>query len=69
MGKVRRCDRRCHEAKGTRCKCWCGGYFHGSGGAINRVALVSGLTKLEGRPDFEEGKCTYIEQQKLPLEL
>ena len=31
MEKVRRCDSRCHNAKGSRCKCWCGGRYHGLG--------------------------------------
>ena len=67
MGKVRRCDKRCHEAKGTRCRCWCGGFFHGSGGANNRAALVSGLTRVEERPDYHNGGCRYVEQQKMAL--
>lgn len=33
MGSVRRCDKGCDTAKGTRCQCWCGGFFHGSPGA------------------------------------
>ena len=69
MGKVRHCGKRCHEAKGTRCKCWCGGFFHGSGGASNRTALLSGLTRVDERPDYRNGECKYIEQTKLPLEV
>lgn len=30
--KVRTCDARCHDARGPRCDCWCGGRYHGCGG-------------------------------------
>lgn len=69
MGKVRRCDRRCHEAKGTRCRCWCGGFFHGAGGTDNRDALQQGLTHLLDEHGFKKGETAYIEQNKLPLEV
>lgn len=36
MVKIRRCDKRCHEAKGSRCRCWCKGYFHGAKSAQQR---------------------------------
>jgi hypothetical protein len=29
----RRCDARCHHAKGDKCRCICGGRNHGRGGA------------------------------------
>jgi len=29
MEKIRRCDDRCHNAKGKVCKCWCNGRYHG----------------------------------------
>jgi len=28
---MRRCDSRCHNAKGTRCQCWCNGRYHALG--------------------------------------
>ena len=28
-GKKRRCDSRCHYSRGKRCRCICGGRFHG----------------------------------------
>ena len=70
MGKVRRCDSRCHNAKGTRCRCWCGGTFHGKdgAGAANREALASGITEVLDQAGFKEGETAYIEQKKL-LEL
>jgi len=30
-GKIRRCDSRCHNAKGDKCTCVCGGINHGVG--------------------------------------
>jgi hypothetical protein len=70
MGRVRRrCDRRCHNAKGTRCRCWCGGTFHGAGGAGNRAALAEGVTELLEQTGFKTGETAYIEQRELPLEV
>ena len=68
MGRVRRCDSRCHNAKGTRCKCWCGGAFHGSAGAVNREALVHGGTEVLEQHGFKKGETAYIEQKRLPME-
>jgi len=65
--KVRKCDRRCHEARGKRCACWCGGSFHGTGGAANRAALTEGVTDLLKEHGFEEGKTAYIAQTVMPL--
>ena len=72
MGKVRRCDSRCHNAKRPRCRCWCGGFFHGSGGAANREALVQAVTEADQalflqQHGFKESETAYIEQKKLPL--
>ena len=74
MGKVRRCDRRCHNARKPRCRCWCGGFFHGANGAgaANREALAfaldnpraAALNILE-QHGFKEGETAYIEQKKL----
>ncbi len=69
MGKVRRCDKRCHNAKRPRCQCWCGGFFHGSVGAANRQALQEGMTHLLEEHGFMDGETAYIEQNKLPLEV
>ena len=69
MGRVRRCDDRCHRATGTRCKCWCGGAFHGSAGAANRLALQDGVTERLEQHGFEQGKTGYIEQTRLPVEV
>ena len=69
MGRVRKCDKRCHNAKGTRCACWCGGFFHGTAGAANRAALAGGGVELLERNGFKKGETAYIEQKKLPLEV
>ena len=69
MGKVRRCNARCHNAKGTRCRCWCGGFFHGKdgAGAANREALARGTTELLEQHGFKQDETAYIEQKELPL--
>ncbi len=67
MGRRRTCGKRCHEARGTRCACFCSGFFHGSGGAINRAALAGGVTRVEDRPGYRNGECRYIEQRKMAL--
>jgi hypothetical protein len=36
MGKIRTCDKRCHDAKKPECDCWCGGKFHGARGEAAR---------------------------------
>lgn len=69
MGRVRRCDSRCHNARGRRCRCWCGGYFHGSAGSANREALVNGLLNLDEQAGFRQGETAYIEQQRMLLEV
>ncbi len=69
MSKVRRCDKRCHTAKGTRCRCWCGGAFHGSAGAANRAALQEGVTEILEQHGFKQGETAYIEQKGLPIEV
>jgi hypothetical protein len=67
MGKVRRCDKRCHTAKKPRCKCWCGGAFHGTNGAANRQSLADGVKGLLEQHGFEKGKTAYIEQKALDI--
>ena len=67
MGRARRCDSRCHTAKGSRCRCWCGGTFHSSAGAANREALRQGILEIEEH-GFKKGETVYLERLKLPLE-
>ena len=75
MGRVRRCTGRCHNAKGTRCKCVCQSYFHGKNGqgAVNRAALNQ-VTEVEQKiileeHGFKQGETAYIEQKQLPVEV
>lgn len=67
MGRIKRCDQRCHAAKGTRCKCWCNGFFHGSAGAANRAALAQGMTELLEQHGFKRGETAYIEPGALEM--
>lgn len=66
MKRVRKCNRRCHEARGKRCGCWCGGALHGTAGAANRQAIQEGNTELLEQLGFEHGKTAYINQTTLP---
>lgn len=36
----RTCGERCHKAQRLKCRCWCGGLFHGEGGQAARDAFV-----------------------------
>ena len=74
MGKVRRCDDRCHNAKGPRCRCWCRGHFHSAAGLVNREALYKAVTEADKAllletNGFKPGETVYIEQAKLPVEV
>ena len=71
MSRVRRCGSRCHNARGTRCQCWCGGFFHGKdgAGAANRESLIQNAAPVLAQAGFKEGETAYIEQKRLPLEL
>ena len=72
--RKRTCSRRCHEARGTRCACVCGSFYHGrdGAGAANRQALQEQteeeVKKTLEQHGFKEGE-KYIEQIKLPLEV
>lgn len=75
MGKVRRCDKRCHNAKRPRCRCVCGGFYHGKDGtgAVNRATLAQ-TTETEQKQlleqhGFKEGETKFVWQQELPLEV
>ena len=70
MGRTKRCGSRCHNAKGSRCRCWCGGFFHGKNGAgaANREALAQNTAQVLEQAGFKEGETAYIEQKRLPLE-
>lgn len=38
--RARVCGKICHNAKGTKCKCWCGGVFHGKAGEAARAEFL-----------------------------
>ena len=67
MGRVRRCDNRCHRARGTKCACWCHGAFHGAAGANNRAAMQAGVAGILEEHGFTKGKTAYIHQTELPI--
>ncbi len=67
MAKIRRCDDRCHSAKGTKCRCWCGGAFHGKAGTANRAAAREKATGTLEAHGFKKGETAYIEQTHLPI--
>ena len=68
MNKVRRCDDRCHEAAGSRCRCLCGGFFHGQGedALVNRERVEDAVQFLQEHGK-KPGKTAYITQRRLPL--
>lgn len=50
-GKTRRCNATCYNAKGTRCRCVCGGKNHGVGleaAVSNNHVLVKRLSEGDG---------------------
>jgi hypothetical protein len=55
MGKVRRCDDRCHNAKRVKCECWCGGHFHGEQGAAAREQFVAAWNEALREQQDREG--------------
>ena len=64
MSKVRRCDKRCHSARGTRCKCWCEGFYHGKDGDVNRETLKDAARYIEEH-GAKPGEV-YLDQLRLP---
>lgn len=64
MGKTRVCGKRCHIAKCAKCRCWCGGLFHGDGGRESREAFAQEFSVHV--PTTEAGFGKVIDQQ-LPL--
>ena len=52
MGKTRICGKRCHNAKSPKCRCWCGGTFHGTAGEAARATFAATF-QLEKLPTTE----------------
>lgn len=67
MSRLRRCDSRCHDAKGSRCKCWCSSTFHSSKGLINRSLIADGKLRLSDLPGYKAGHVVYTNHLKLSL--
>lgn len=60
--KFRRCDAKCYNAKGKKCKCICGAINHGKviDFAIeNAVFTFNRLEKFDGGNYFLLGECVY----------
>lgn len=68
MARVRTCGKQCHSAKGDRCKCWCGGAFHGQHGLANRRAVMEGAEHLLEEHGFVKGETRFIANGELPLD-
>lgn len=54
-----RCDARCHNAKGSKCKCMCGGKYHGS---ANRPGGVEQAVKDNWEEAIEDAEKKAQEQ-------
>jgi len=52
MAKRRVCGKQCHNAKHSKCRCWCGGTFHGEAGLSQRQTFAETF-KLEKLPTTE----------------
>lgn len=63
-GKKGRCDARCHNAKGSKCVCCCGGRYHGAArdGTLGQKVEAQQETILN---ELRETKAKVIAQ--LPL--
>jgi hypothetical protein len=68
MGRARRCDSRCRDAKGTRCLCWCGGAFHGKKGLANRQAVLDGAAGVLEEHGFVKGETAFILQGRMDID-
>lgn len=44
--RTRICNAQCHNAKGSKCRCWCGGKFHGAAGHQWRHVFTNAFKKL-----------------------
>ena len=50
-GTKGRCDAKCHNAAGTRCRCMCGGRFHG---AAHQPGGIQGAVRKHWNEVFDE---------------
>jgi hypothetical protein len=61
---VRVCGATCHNAKGSKCRCWCAGLFHSSRAADSREHFrrTLGVDKL---PTTERAFRELVDQPSL----
>jgi hypothetical protein len=59
---MRICAEVCHNAKQDECHCWCGGKFHGEGGALAREIFLKEFSEL---PQTEEEMLILTQLPKL----
>ena len=71
FGLVGRCDSRCHNAKGTKCRCVCGGVFHGVGDriAIEDAGHLADDELMENARKIYTGKVLRIYRRTRQIEL
>jgi hypothetical protein len=67
LSRIRRCDKRCHNAKHDKCRCWCGGTFHGSGGAANRQAVQDNPAALKEMFSVDLNGVKFIFHEPLKI--
>jgi len=66
-GTTRSCSARCHDAKGKRCNCICGGMLHGVG-LESAISLMEDLDAVHIRGLFDQGRpCFHSVQLSLGL--
>ena len=59
-----RCDARCYNAKGKKCKCVCGGFNHGMG--LNSAIIITS-TLFKDIENLNEASGIEIKQGQLQL--
>jgi len=58
MSKLRICDSRCHNAGELKCRCWCGGTFHGTNGWKQREFFE--MKCCDGRRMIDTGREMWL---------
>jgi hypothetical protein len=61
---ARRCDATCHDARGPRCSCICGGRYHGAGRAA-QAQLVADVVDGKLGPELAKAaKLAELERNR-----
>lgn len=66
MGRIRRCDDRCHSAIHPKCDCWCAGFFHGPSGAANREKFEKAWQEALAEELEREGQPSLFSKRVVP---